>query len=99
MFKAVLTTFREEDFEANQAELQFLRIQLQAIEAQCAQYIPPGEDQDLSQSIKNWKIDWEDIDRRSRARRKKCHLARDGAQSVVDGAFEEGLQLQPMMET
>jgi hypothetical protein len=21
----------------------------------------------------NWKIDWEDIDRRSKARRKKCH--------------------------
>jgi hypothetical protein len=62
---------REDDFEANQSELRFLRIQLQAIEAQCSQYIPREEDDELSQSIMNWKVDWEDIERRSNARRMK----------------------------
>lgn len=55
--------------EANQSELKFLRIQLQAIEAQCSPFIPQDEDQELSESITNWKIDWEDINRRARARR------------------------------
>jgi len=65
----------EDGFEANQSELRFLRIQLQAIEAQCAQYIPRDEDEELTQSIMNWKLDWEDIDRRSKARRKRLHAA------------------------
>ena len=54
------------------SELKFLRIQLQAIEAQCS---PQHVDLELSQSIMNWKVDWQDIDRRSKARRKKCHSA------------------------
>lgn len=63
--------YRKEDFDANQSELNFLRIQLQAIQAQCSQYIP--DDLELSQSIDNWKVDWEDIDKRSKERRAKCH--------------------------
>ena len=35
--------------------------------------MPHDEDLELQQSIMNWKIDWEDIDRKSKARRKKCH--------------------------
>lgn len=62
---------REDDFDASQSELRFLRIQLHAIEAQCSQYMPHDEDEELSQSISNWKVDWEDIDRRSKARRLK----------------------------
>jgi hypothetical protein len=84
----ILTIHREDDFEANQSELKFLRIQLKAIEAQCAQYIPRDEDPDLTQSILNWKVDWEDIDRRSKARRKKCKASvsnLSNSQTVVDG--------------
>jgi hypothetical protein len=62
---------RGDDIKASQSELRFLRIQLQAIEAQCSQYMPREEDEELSQSIMNWKVDWENIDRRSRARRLK----------------------------
>jgi len=80
-----LTICREGDFEANQSELKFLRIQLQAIEAQ---YIPSNQDTELTESIMNWKIDWEDIDRKSKARRKKfksvTHLS--VSPTVVDGS-------------
>jgi len=79
----------EDDFEANQSELKFLRIQLKAIEAQYTQYIPRDEDPDLTQSILNWKVDWEDIDRRSKARRKKCTASVSNlsdSQTVVDGS-------------
>jgi hypothetical protein len=72
---------REDDFDANQSELKYLKIQLRALEAQCAQYIPHhhqhhhqnhhNEDTLLTESINNWRIDWEDIDRKSKARRKK----------------------------
>lgn len=63
----------EDDFDANQSELKYLKIQLKAIEAQCN--FPRNEDPELTQAIKNWKIDWEDIDRRSKARRKKCLIS------------------------
>jgi hypothetical protein len=59
------------------------------LEAQCAQYIPQNEDQELSRSIINWKIDWEDIDRRSKARRKKRHPSKatlDDSPKVLDGS-------------
>lgn len=61
----------EDDFSANASELKFLRLQLQAIEAQCAPYIERDreEDLELSESIMNWKIDWEEVNRRSLARR------------------------------
>ncbi|KAH6683293.1 hypothetical protein B0J14DRAFT_613199 [Halenospora varia] len=65
----------EDDFDANQSELKFLRIQLQAIEVQCAEFIPRSPDKELTESIMNWKVDWEDIDRKSKARRKKCHIS------------------------
>ncbi|KAF4625197.1 hypothetical protein G7Y89_g12971 [Cudoniella acicularis] len=66
----------EDDFDANQSELKFLRIQLQAIEAQCSEYIPRNGDMELSESIMNWKIDWEDIDRKSKARRENHWLSK-----------------------
>ncbi|KAF8863530.1 hypothetical protein BDZ45DRAFT_583507 [Acephala macrosclerotiorum] len=79
----------EDDFEANQSELKYLRIQLKAIEAQASPYIPRSEDPELTQAIKNWKIDWEDIDRRSKARRKKCLVSLTQSSSdrstLVDG--------------
>ncbi len=82
----------EDDFDANQSELKYLRIQLKAIEAQCSQYIPRNEDPELAQAIKNWKIDWEDIDRRSKARRKKCLVSLTQSSSdrstIVDGTWD-----------
>ena len=65
---------REDDFQANQSELNFLRIQLQAIEVQCSEYISRSQDLELNESISNWKIDWRDIERKSKARRSKLHL-------------------------
>ena len=71
----LLTLRREDDFEANQSELKYLRIQLQAIEAQRSQHVQQVDDQDLSDSIINWKINWEDIDRRSKERKDRYQLA------------------------
>lgn len=62
---------RDADLEASQSELTFLRLQLRALEVQCSAYIPFGADEDLSESIKNWKLEWADIDQRTKARRKK----------------------------
>jgi hypothetical protein len=42
------------------------------LEVQGSQYIPFNADEELSESIKNWKLDWADIDLRTKARRKKC---------------------------
>ncbi len=64
----------EEDFENNQSELKFLRIQMQAIETQASQYIPKDEDPELTESILNWKVDWENIEKRAKTRRKKHKL-------------------------
>jgi hypothetical protein len=59
------------DLEASQSELTFLRLQLRALEVQCSAYIPFGADEELSESIKNWKLEWADIDQRTKARRRK----------------------------
>jgi len=83
-----LTIGREDDFSSNQSELKFLRIQLQAIEAQCSQYIPLSRDKELAESITKWKFDWEEIDRKSKARRKKCQGSRpnsDDSATIVNG--------------
>ncbi|TVY57398.1 hypothetical protein LCER1_G000821 [Lachnellula cervina] len=79
----------EDDFSSNQSELKFLRIQLQAIEAQCSQYIPLTSDKELAESITKWKFDWEEIDRKSKARRKKCQDSRpnsDDSGTIVNGS-------------
>lgn len=81
---------RVDDFESNQSELKYLRIQLQAIQAQYSHYVRGNEDAELAKSISNWKVDWEDIDRKSKARRKKCRdsLTPDTSDipTVVNGA-------------
>ena len=38
-----------------------MKIQLRAIEATCAGYVPKGADPDLEQSIRFWKRDWEEL--------------------------------------
>jgi hypothetical protein len=64
----------DDDFSAHASELTFLRIRMQAIEAQCAPYLERGREEDggeLSDSIARWKIDWEEVNRRMRARRER----------------------------
>jgi len=59
-------------FATTQSELSILRIQLRALEVQGQQYILFGADDDLSQSIRNWKQEWRELDLRTRARKKQC---------------------------
>jgi hypothetical protein len=83
----------DEDTDSSSSRLKFLKIQLQAVEAQCSQYIPRSHDPELTQSIKNWKVDWEDIDRRSKARRKKTHVSStrvNDTQTTVDSSLVPG---------
>ncbi|PVH84567.1 hypothetical protein DL98DRAFT_411042 [Cadophora sp. DSE1049] len=62
----------DDDYQANQSELKFLRIQLQAIQVQCTNCIHRHDDDpELTDSIMNWKIDWENINRRAKARRQQ----------------------------
>ncbi|RFU34050.1 hypothetical protein B7463_g2277, partial [Scytalidium lignicola] len=78
----------EEDFEANQSELKYLRIQMQAIEVQCSLYLDPNEDEDLSQSIQNWKQDWETIDKRWKTRKETARVPAnlDYPKIIIDGS-------------
>ncbi|KAL3422442.1 hypothetical protein PVAG01_06598 [Phlyctema vagabunda] len=81
----------EEDFEACQSEMKYLRLQLRALEAQCLPYLKTDQDRELSDSIRNWRLDWEDIDRRTKARRKKCRIkysldCSDGSPSKLDSS-------------
>ncbi|TAQ84770.1 hypothetical protein B7494_g6924 [Chlorociboria aeruginascens] len=55
----------EEDSEASKSDLKFLRIQLAAIEAQSSPR-DRDRDQELSESIRSWKVAWQDIDRKMR---------------------------------
>jgi hypothetical protein len=50
--------------QQNESELSHLRLQLRAIEARCLEYVPPETDQDLLESIENWKRDWATLQRR-----------------------------------
>lgn len=61
---------------------------MQAIEVQCSQYLLPGEDDDLSQSIKNWKEDWETIDKRRKTRKYKAGVSAnlDSSKIIIDGS-------------
>jgi len=79
----------EDDREADESELKSLRIQLRAIEVQAAAYVTQNEDPELSESIRNWKKEWEDIDMRYKARRKKRQVsmdALDDLRTAVDGS-------------
>jgi hypothetical protein len=79
------------DLEATQSELSFLRLQMRALEVQGMQYIPFNADEELSESIKNWKLDWADIDQRTRARRRKCRDLIEGNGAGTEPETETGL--------
>lgn len=59
----------EEAVAEDESELRYLKIQLRAIEAQCAGYVPKGADPDLEQSIRFWKRDWAELRDKWAARR------------------------------
>ncbi|KAK1490627.1 hypothetical protein CABS01_12427, partial [Colletotrichum abscissum] len=50
----------EEELQENDSELSYLRLGLKAIEVQC----PTDVDDDLAQSIQNWKTDWTALKRK-----------------------------------
>lgn len=78
----------EDDVEASGSELRYLRIQLQAIEAQSI----PIEYQDsaLREGIKSWKKEWEHIGLRSRERRSKYSGSSHGG-SIGRSGGDSGL--------
>ena len=51
----------EEAVAEDESELRYLKIQLRAIETQCAGYVPPGADPDLEMSIRFWKREWAEL--------------------------------------
>lgn len=59
----------EEAVAEDESELRYLKIQLRAIETQCAGYVPPGADPELEQSIRFWKRDWAELRDKWAARR------------------------------
>jgi len=55
------------EFEANQSELSFLKLQMRAVEVQSLRYVPIDADRELAESIMKWKLDWARIDERTRS--------------------------------
>jgi len=72
----------EDVMQANDSELSFLRLQLRSIEVQCLEYIPEGADQELIQSIQNWKHDWAELRNKWDVRRRHSHEL--GSAGTVD---------------
>jgi hypothetical protein len=48
-----------------------LRLQLRALEVQGLDYVQFNDDEELTQSIINWKQQWADVEQRTKARRRK----------------------------
>lgn len=59
-----------------------MRIQLRALEVQGEQYIPFNADAELSESIRNWKMEWADVDMRTKKSRKRLSEALAGSTDV-----------------
>ncbi|KFY10006.1 hypothetical protein V491_07842, partial [Pseudogymnoascus sp. VKM F-3775] len=59
------------DYESTESELNFLRLQLRALEVQGLDYVQFNDDEELTQSINNWKQQWADVEQRTKARRWK----------------------------
>jgi acyl-coenzyme A thioesterase PaaI-like protein len=60
--------------QKNESELSHLRLELRAIEARCLEYVPPETDQELLESIENWKRDWARLQRQMTER----HMHHEG---------------------
>lgn len=48
-----------------------MRLQLRALEVQGLDYVQFNDDEELTQSINNWKQQWADVEQRTKARRRK----------------------------
>ncbi|OBT63971.1 hypothetical protein VE03_06004 [Pseudogymnoascus sp. 23342-1-I1] len=59
------------DYASTESELNFLRLQLRALEVQGLDYVQFNDDEELTQSILNWKQQWADVEQRTKARRRK----------------------------
>ncbi|KAL5346070.1 hypothetical protein ACLOAV_009101 [Pseudogymnoascus australis] len=59
------------DYASTESELNFLRLQLRALEVQGLDYVQFNDDEELTQSIINWKQQWADVEQRTKARRRK----------------------------
>lgn len=62
----------EGDYGETQSELNYLRLQMRAIEVQALEHIESSQDEELTQSIRNWKQQWTEIDQSIKDKRKKC---------------------------
>jgi hypothetical protein len=49
-------------------------LQLRALEVQGLDYVQFNDDEELTQSILNWKQQWTDVEQRTKARRRKCKV-------------------------
>jgi hypothetical protein len=56
--------FSEDEVQETDSELTYLRLGLKAIEAQC----PLDLDDELAQSISNWKTDWASLKKKRTGR-------------------------------
>lgn len=70
-FQLPLTRLRDADYASTESELNFLRLQLRALEVQGLDYVQFNDDEELTQSIINWKQQWADVEQRTKARRRK----------------------------
>lgn len=66
----------------NEAELRHLRLELRAIEVQCMGYVPKGADPELTQSIRNWKDDWQELREKLASRRGSSFVSGDGSSTL-----------------
>jgi chromosome segregation ATPase len=60
------------DFTTISSKLSFLRVQLKALEVEGQRYIPFNADAELSTSIRNWKLEWADVDMRTKKAKRRC---------------------------
>ncbi|KAI9844574.1 MAG: hypothetical protein M1837_005533 [Sclerophora amabilis] len=60
----------ESEISADESELTFLKLQLKALEIQAMRYIPTDDEEELTEGIRRWKLDWADLDHRFKTRRR-----------------------------
>jgi hypothetical protein len=64
---------RDDIISTTHSELDYLKIQLKAIEIQASSYMSVNDREDdlLREGIKRWKLDWKDVDTRFKARERR----------------------------
>ena len=67
----------EAEIVGDQAEITYLKFKIRILEMQAIPYIPTRELNALNDKIGRWKLNWEDIENRFRARRRKDIVGED----------------------